>query len=72
MLWNVRVPLRQKLLLIAIFSLTFFVMVVAIVRVAVVYSRTTNADISWLYLWSNVEMATCMSPLPILPSTEFK
>ena len=67
MLWNVRVPLRQKVFLMAIFSVTFFVMVVAIIRVAVVYSETTNADISWLFLWSNVEMATCMYPLHPLP-----
>ena len=35
-------------------------MIVSIIRVAVVNSNEQNADISWLYLWSNIEMATCM------------
>ena len=56
MLWHVRVPLGQKLILLGIFSLTVIVMIVAIIRVAVV---NKDGDISWLYLWSNVEMATC-------------
>ena len=59
MLWHVRVPLRQKLMLIAIFSLTVIVMIVSIIRVVIVNSNKQNVDISWLYLWSNIEMATC-------------
>ena len=35
-------------------------MAVAIVRVAVVNSPTKNPSISWLYLWSSIEMTTCM------------
>lgn len=62
MLWHVRIPLRQKLLLIGIFSVTIVVMITAIVRVAIVNSIDENADISWLYFWSNIEMATCMWP----------
>lgn len=58
MLWHVRIPLQKKLILIGIFSITVVVMIVSIIRVAVVYSYTHTADISWLYLWSSIEMAT--------------
>ena len=69
MLWHVRIPLRQKLILIGIFSVTVVVMITAIIRVAIVNSINENADISWLYLWSNVEMATCMYPNSPPPDT---
>ncbi|KAI4225319.1 MAG: hypothetical protein L6R36_003984 [Xanthoria steineri] len=64
MLWNVRLPLRQKLLLMTIFSLTVIVMVVSIIRVAIVGSSTRSStqqpDISWVYFWSNIEMSTAI------------
>lgn len=59
-LWHVQIPLRRKLILFAIFSVTVVVMIVSILRVALLNSEAQNADISWLYLWSNIEMATCM------------
>lgn len=50
-------PLRQKLALIGIFSLTVIVMAISIVRVAVVQtSDHRNADQTWLFVWANVEM----------------
>lgn len=62
MLWNVRLPLRQKVLLMTIFSLTVIVMIVSIIRVAIVGSSTRSStqqpDISWVYFWSNIEMST--------------
>ena len=61
MLWHVRVPMGQKLMLIGIFSLTVIVMIVAIIRVAIVNSSHKDADVSWLFFWSNIEMATCKS-----------
>lgn len=67
MLWHVRVPWRQKLVLMALFSLTVIVIIVSIIRVAVVNSKTKNADISWLYLWSGIEMATCAFAHVLLP-----
>lgn len=57
-IWRVKIPLRKKSVLIAVFSLTVVVMVVSIVRVAVVNSPTKNPSISWLYLWSSIEMTT--------------
>lgn len=67
MLWPVRVPWRQKLMLMALFSLTVVVMIVSVIRVAVVNSTKKNADISWLYLWSGIEMATCAFAHVLLP-----
>jgi hypothetical protein len=66
MLWNVRISLRKKLALIGIFSLTVIVIVFAIVRVAVVTSYTKQSDITWLYVWSNIEMSVgkCFTRLP--------
>lgn len=58
MLWNVRLPRRQKVLLIILFSLTVVVMIVSIIRVTIVGSETQDPDISWLYFWSNIEMPT--------------
>ncbi len=71
MLWNIQISLRKKLALMGIFSLTVIVMVVAIVRVAVVTTKNTNADISWLYFWSNIEIAVgiCTPPPSSLPCT---
>lgn len=57
-LWNVRIPLKKKLILFALFAAILVIVVVSIVRVVVVHSRKENVDISWLYLWSNVEMTT--------------
>lgn len=60
-LWRVSIPLRRKLLLVAIFSLTVIVMAVAIIRVAVVYrSYTKNASLDWLFFWSSIEVATAI------------
>lgn len=56
MLWNVRIPLKQKLGLIGIFSLTVVVMVFAVIRVVVVSGYSKQADVTWLYFWTNLEM----------------
>lgn len=64
MLWNVRIPLRQKSILIGIFSVTVVVIIVAIIRVAMINDGNGNIDLSWLLFWSNVEVSTCMYPPP--------
>lgn len=71
MLWNVRLPLRQKLLLMTIFSLTVIVMIVSIIRVADVGSSTQQPDISWVYFWSNIEMSTGQSIRFLINSLNF-
>lgn len=55
MLWKVQISLRQKLALTGIFSLTVFIMVFAIIRVAVVTSESDMPDETWMYLWSAIE-----------------
>jgi hypothetical protein len=62
--WNVRIPARKKVLLVALFSATVLVMIAAIVRVALV--RVPGEDmehqtsIDWVFTWSNVEMCTAI------------
>ena len=58
MLWTSRIAWRQKIVLLALFSISVVVMVVAIVRVAVVNFTDRNPDITWLYFWSSIEMTT--------------
>lgn len=59
MLWNVKISLRQKILLMGIFSLSAVVMIVAVIRVALVNTTRHARDISWLFFWNNMEMTTC-------------
>lgn len=59
MLWNVRISWKKKLTLMGIFSLTIIVIIFSIVRVALVNSKHRSIDISWLYMWSNIEVAVC-------------
>ena len=60
MLWNVHVSWGKKLALIGIFSLTIIVIVVSIIRVTVVTSKTAQADVTWLFVWGSIEMAVGM------------
>lgn len=59
MLWNVRVPLLKKLALMSLFSLTVIVIGTSITRVSVVPTEGRQADVTWLYLWHNIEMFVC-------------
>ncbi|MCJ1422458.1 hypothetical protein MMC29_000338 [Sticta canariensis] len=56
MLRNTRISWKKKLALMSIFSLTIVVIAFSIVRVALVNSKQL-VDISWLYMWSNFEVA---------------
>lgn len=63
---NVRIPWRRKLILFGIFSVTVFVMVVAIIRVATVRVaeyELRSIGFDWQYLWSSVEMGVGMPPV---------
>lgn len=54
-------------MLMGIFGLTVVVMIVAVVRVAVVYSKSKTPDLSWLFFWGSIEMATSeRKPFPFL------
>ena len=41
-------------------------MIIAIIRVAIVSAATHNIDLSWLYFWSVIEMATGKHTYPVL------
>lgn len=60
MLWRVRISLRRKLGLAGIFSLTVFIMIIAIVRVTVMYGHRAQADGTWLWTWSSIEVTVGM------------
>ncbi|CAI7587896.1 unnamed protein product [Penicillium glandicola] len=55
-LWRVRISLRKKLGLLSIFSATIFIMVTAIIRVAVRMNYDRQINIDWLCFWSFVEV----------------
>ena len=57
LLWKVRIGLRQKLVLLGLFSLTIVIIIFAIVRVAVITSHSYRPDQTWLYMWSLIEQA---------------
>lgn len=55
-LWKTRISLRKKLILLSIFSATIFIMVTAILRVAVEMTYDGQMNIDWLCFWSFVEV----------------
>ena len=63
LLWRVSIQLKKKLALGGIFSLSVFIIVASITRVAVV-SSTKATDQSWYYVGSAIEMA--IGKLPAL------
>ncbi|KAJ5420449.1 hypothetical protein N7465_002968 [Penicillium sp. CMV-2018d] len=55
-LWKTRISLRKKLILLGIFSATIFIMLTAILRVAVGMTYDRQMNIDWLCFWSFVEV----------------
>ncbi|CAG8255275.1 unnamed protein product [Penicillium nalgiovense] len=55
-LWKTRISLRKKLILLSIFSATIFIMVTAMIRVAVGMNYDRQMNIDWLCFWSFVEV----------------
>ena len=49
----------------AILSVAVFIIIVAVVRVAVVARRDQNPDISWLWMWSFIAATVGTLPLCI-------
>ena len=60
MLWHVRIPLREILILIGNFSVTVVVIITAIIRVTIISPKNQYKDISRLYLWSSIEVSGSM------------
>jgi hypothetical protein len=55
MLWKVRISTRRKLGLGLFLSVTVLTMIFAIARVSTISSSWYRQDMTWLYLWSNLE-----------------
>ena len=64
LLWAVRLNVRLKLEISAVFFLTLFTMITAVVRV-VMSLKGKREDDSWLFSWSAVESATGTVPLSV-------
>ncbi|KAI1287577.1 hypothetical protein F5Y03DRAFT_405492 [Xylaria venustula] len=63
-LWNVRIPLKKKIFLLGVFSLTVIIIITSIIRVVLVMgvgAATRVSSIDWLYLWSNIEAGIAIS-----------
>ncbi|CAD6588374.1 MAG: hypothetical protein ASARMPRED_003539 [Alectoria sarmentosa] len=59
LLWNASIEIRKKLALTGIFSLTIFIIGVAIIRVVLTTSGS-GLDLTWLLLWSGLEMTVAI------------
>lgn len=68
MLSKMRINIRQKLALAAIFSLAAVTMIFAIVRVVTLDSLTVQPEESWMYMWSGVENTVGMPQSLFFPS----
>jgi hypothetical protein len=55
MLWKVRISTRRKLGLGLFLSVTVLTIIFAIARVSTISSSWYRQDMTWLYLWSNLE-----------------
>ena len=55
-LWKTRISLRKKLIMLSIFSATIFIMVTAVLRVAVGMNYERQMNIDWLCFWSFIEV----------------
>ncbi|KAL9010509.1 MAG: hypothetical protein Q9173_004570 [Seirophora scorigena] len=67
MLWKVQMPLRKKLALVGLFSLTMVTTVFAIIRTTSTTVRTTSEanmtdhhDHSWIQMWSSIEQCVAI------------
>lgn len=59
MLWKVQIGIRQKIILASIFSLTIFIIVVAIVRISFILQNLGQSDATWLHVWTSIEQTMC-------------
>lgn len=75
LLWNIKIPIGQKLLLLGLFSLTIITIIFSIIRVTFVTVPHMQPNIIWLAFWGNVEMPICelnQSPFSKTWSKEMK
>lgn len=71
-LWKVRISLRKKLYLSALFLLSLFTIAMAIIRGTISYGRVASdysqsQNISWIWFWLQFEFIVC-ELRPFLPT----
>jgi hypothetical protein len=57
MVWDLQLPMRKKLVLVGVFSLTVITMITALIRLLVVPKGAIGTDLTWSFTWRNVEMS---------------
>ena len=60
LLWNVQIDLRRKLAVGAVLCLSFFMIIIAIIRVTEASTAGGVTDTSWLFVWQSVEASTAV------------
>ena len=67
LLHNLHTDRKQKAAVAAIFSLSFIVIVVAIIRAIEIRASTKHVDPVWLALWSMIEGSVGKCPPRVIP-----
>ena len=60
LLWKIQIDLRRKLATGAVLCLSFFMIMIAIVRVTFASLTKDVTDTTWLYMWQSVEASTAV------------
>lgn len=60
LLWKVQIDLRRKLATGAVLCLSFFMIIIAIVRVTSANLTEDVTDTTWLYMWQSIEASTAV------------
>lgn len=60
LLWNVQIDLRRKLAIGAVLCLSFFMIIIAIIRVTEAPISEGVTDSIWLFIWQSVEASTAV------------
>ncbi|MCJ1245147.1 hypothetical protein MMC30_002348 [Trapelia coarctata] len=60
LLWNVQIDLRRKLAVGAVLCLSFFMIIIAIIRVTEAPITEGVTDSIWLFIWQSVEASTAV------------
>ena len=60
LLWKVKIDLRRKLATGAVLCLSFFMIIIAIIRVTTATLTEEVTDTTWLYMWQSIEASTAV------------
>jgi len=70
--WRVKLPIRTRIALVAVFAMGFIIPVVAVVRIVVLDATSSkHPELSWLNLWTLIESTVavfvcCLAPFKVL------